>query len=134
VTGYLYGVGAGVILALSVLLWFGHRANRRLTVQNTELTQDLATTKDANAHQAETIGQLAKANAGFAAAADIQHRAYEGALADLTRANLARAATHAALRAREAAERASGGCKAVLGVDLAASCPLVAQGVKDRAK
>jgi len=136
VTGY--AVLAGVILALAAALgaalWIQGGQISRLTSQKVSLSAELSTAQKANAAQLVAIAALTTANDGFVAAAKVQHAAYAGALADLTRANLSRAATRTALLAREAAERASVSCGGLLAIDLAVACPVVAQGVRERAR
>ena len=131
---WAYGLAGGVIIALLVGLWF---QNLRIThYQRTivALTQGRNNAIAANKDQAATIKELRNANKDFADKALAQHQEYTLALADLARANVRRGALERALLAKEASDKTSAACRAVLDIDLSGPCPAIAAGIKARAQ
>lgn len=134
VIAYLEEATAGLLVAA---LLFG--AIQRLEVEhlrriNAELVAGVEKLKDANGQQRTTISLLEGANRQWAGRAQKQYDAYTQALADLTRANVARDALDAKLRALEGKDKASAQCTAVLDLDLAGPCPGIAEAIKERAR
>ena len=131
---WLYGIAGGIIVALLVGLWFQNlrltHCQRTAVALQTGLDKAVAANKD----QAGAIVGLQAANKGFADKALAQHREYLLALADLARANVRREALQRALLAKEATDKASGACRAVLDIDLSVPCPNIAAAIKERAQ
>ena len=101
---------------------------------NAQLTTGLNTCTDANASQVTTITDLKKANDAWADAALKQGQTIQLAENALEKANATRTALLRNLAAREATDRLSLACQAVLGMDLATTCPAIADGIKSRAQ
>jgi hypothetical protein len=134
VSAYLYGIAGGVILCLLATIWWQHGSIGRLKSHNAELTLGLGKALSANKDQKSAIDQLQTANAEWATKATVQHQAYMGALADLTRSNVARQALEKSLLAKEAHDRVSLACKQLLDVDISGPCPGIADAIRLRAK
>jgi len=132
--GNVYAALGGVIAVLCVLLWLEHAEAQHYQTQSAERLAAIDKAAIDNKAQAAAILELSAANEKWAAGAKVQAAAYSGALADLVRANLARAAASAALRALEAQDRAAPACAALLSTDLAAVCPTIAAGFLERAR
>lgn len=131
---WLYGGLALLIVGLGIATWGQSKRIDVLTAQNAELRASLSTVTQANDAQKQTIADLSAANDEFGRQAALQAKAYTGALVDLSRANAARNAAQAALRDKEAKDRASKECQMVLAEDIAKSCPDIAADMVERAK
>lgn len=129
------GLGAVVVIAL---LMFGIKIQMsqitHLQRTNAELNNSVTTLKQANAAQHTTIAVFQSANEAWAKWGERQTAAYMGALADLTRANVARNDLDAKLRVRENADKVSVACKQVLDIDLGVACEGIETAIKERAK
>ena len=133
-SAYLYGALGALGLALGVALWVQRAEVRHLQGVNAELRASLSVATAANVSQKQAIDQLTSANQSWADKARAQATEYKAALGDLVRSNLARNSAQDALRAKEATDRQSVACQALLGMDIKRVCPQIAQDIQERAK
>ena len=134
VSAYLYGALGALGLALGAALWVQRAEVRHLQGVNAELRASLSVATAANVSQKQTIAELTAANAEWASKAALQAKEYKAALLDLSTANVVRNALQKALMAKEATDRQSVACQALLGMDIAKVCPQIAEDMQSRAK
>ena len=131
---YLYGGVGAIILILGIYGFVQRGEVRHLQRINTELQAGFDKAVAANKAQQTTIAVLTSANNAWADKATEQYGHYTKALADLTRANLAREALALKLLKAEASDKLLPACKAILDFDLAGPCPEIADAIRTRAK
>ena len=131
---YLYGGLGALFLVLGGYAYWQHRHIASLEHQKAVLQAGLDKAITDNQAQSRAIDTLQAANSEYARLARLQAGQYEHALADLSRANLARHAAEAAMAKAQVHDQALPACKSLLDTDLAKVCPETAAAIQERAK